>query len=446
MENKQDLTNFLKYAYEMHYNKKKKWTELSDEYNKKFNENTNDDIIRKRCKRFIKSFSVPKHVNEEKNNNINNDSINTSQSKEWTTYSDDGTIDAQCIVKYSSKVFGDKIAMLKYLGYSPKEWEFSYFTTSRWNQSSKKSGTKDLYAVKYKLKPLNGFKSSDAIKVAKEVFSKEIRPIKVPMLENRKDFKYYNDKLMEIPGIELHLGKLSNEIETGENYDYKIASLKFNNIFIKIIEKQEIEKCRKCLILIGNDFFNSESDNMTTGKTPQQNDTRYKKLFKIGLELYIKAISTLQVYFEDIDVMLCQGNHARAMEYFLYVALQQYFLNYNSIHFNDNVKETQCYVYGDCALFFNHGDSDLKRTISSIPAEFYEEWGKTKYRELHLGHLHKEFTVDDNSGLITRRIGSPTNIDEWHYQNRFIGAVKKHQIFIWNNKTGLENIYYINCN
>ena len=57
--------------------------------------------------------------------------------------------------------------------------------------------------------------------------------------------------------------------------------------------------------------------------------------------------------------------------------------------------------------------------------------------------LHKEVTVDDDSGMITRRIGSPCATDNWHYQNRFVGATKKHQIFLWDKENGLVNIHYI---
>ena len=84
--------------------------------------------------------------------------------------------------------------------------------------------------------------------------------------------------------------------------------------------------------------------------------------------------------------------------------------------------------------------------IKSIPAEFYEECGKTLFRELHLGHLHKELVVDDESGMITRRIGSPTGTDQYHYEERFVGATQKYQTFIWDKDTGLQDIQYINFN
>ena len=51
--------------------------------------------------------------------------------------------------------------------------------------------------------------------------------------------------------------------------------------------------------------------------------------------------------------------------------------------------------------------------------------------------------MDDSGGMITRRIGSPCAIDAWHYGNRFVGAVKKHQIFIWDKNNGLKELFYI---
>jgi len=254
-----------------------------------------------------------------------------------------------------------------------------------------------------------------------------------------------DSKLMEICPVELHLGKMAYSGVSGQDYELEIAKHKFEHIFDEIFRKQREEHCGRCLIAIGSDFFNSESDNCTSvHKIPQANVAPYKILMQEGFKLYAAAITTLRTMFHGVDVILCAGNHARSMEFFLYFALQQYFKNDFMITFREDYKETQAYRFGNCAIFYNHGDYDLKRTIKSIPAEFYDIWGKTIYRELHLGHLHKEMVVDDEGGMITRRVGSPTGTDEWHYQNRFVGAVQKHEIFIWDSVTGLQAIHYIN--
>lgn len=417
----------------------KSWTDVVKKYNEMHkNETLTSNALSKRCKRFEERESLRFN----RDGSDFSGSKNTEENKEFETSFADGAIEARKIIEYSSEIFHDKAKLLEYLGYSKNMWDFVYVTKSFWEQNSKKDGMRTLCAIKYKVRPTNTFDDKDALEATKMAFSKGIEPIQLK--HKKADANLDDNLLMEIAPVELHLGKLSNEEETGENYDLKIARNLFIDIFKRILEKQKTAKCGKCVIVIGSDFFNSESDNMTTGKTPQENDTRYKKLFSTGLNMYATAITSLREEFNHIDVMLCSGNHARAMEFFMYVALQQYFKDDNIINFKNDYKDTQAYVFGNCGIFYNHGDNNLQRTIKSIPAEFYEVWGRTIYRELHLGHLHKEVLVDDESGIITRRIGSPCATDGWHYQNRFVGATKKHQIFIWHKEYGLEDIYYIN--
>lgn len=402
------------------------WKQVADTINKEYAQELSADAVRKRFNRipYKKEDVVPTY-------------------QDYTTEYKDGTIEAQKIVSYNKEIFGDKKKLLEYLGYNPNQWEFVYVTTSTWNQHTKTQETKQLYAVKFKVKPIvNEANIDEAIEIAKELFLKEIKPLKLKKYNIEKS---NDNKLMEIPAIELHLGKMAWGGDTGQDYDKNIATERFYNILEEIIGIQEQEKCSNALITIGNDFFNSDTVNATTTKgTPQTNDLRWKKMFLIGLRLYTEFLETLRSKFNNIDVRLCSGNHDKMSSFYLYLTLQQYFRNDDKINFSENYKDYQCYQFGRCAIFFGHGDGNLKRIMHSIPAEFYKEWGSTEFRELHLGHLHKEVTVDDESGMITRRIGSPTGTDQYHYEERFVGATQKHQIFIWDKEKGLKSIEYIN--
>lgn len=402
------------------------WEDVKNQINREFGSNLSSDAVRNRYRR-----------------NINNENVETTD-KEFTTEYSNGIIEAQKIVEYNQEVFGNKKKLLEYLGFNSNEWEFVYVTTSTWNQHTKEQTTKQLYAVKFKVKPLfKDISAEDALDVAKDLFSKEIKPLQLKI--HPKDCRLNKNKLLEIPAIELHLGKMAWRGDTGQDYDKNIATSRFYHILEEVCNIQENEKCDRALITIGSDFFNSDTVNATTTKgTPQTNDLRWKKMFLLGLKLYTEFIETLRNKFNTIDVRLCSGNHDKMSSFYLYLALQQYFRNDSKIIFSDNYKDYQCYQFGKCAIFFGHGDSNLKRIIQSIPAEFYKEWGSSVYRELHLGHLHSEIVVDDSSGMITRRIGSPTGTDQWHYEERFIGATQKHQIFVWDANKGLKSIEYIN--
>lgn len=409
------------------------WTSIATSYVQTFGEYITRSAMRHRAQDYSRSKT-------KKQNSLSKTTItSTLGASTYIQYNNDGTVEESRLISCEDDVTRDPYKLLEALGYDPTKWELVTYRVSKWN-----SGTegKELKAVQYKVRPRTDISLTDMVKAAREAFKEELTPFLFTQERNVDSLN--DDRLMEIAPIELHIGKMANKIETGENYDLKIAKKRFFDIFEEIYHKQEIEKCGRCVVIIGSDFFNSESDNCTSkDKIPQQNDTRYIKLFHEGIKMYVQALLTLRGLFNKVDVMLCAGNHARAMETFLYMALEQRFVNDEVVHFIENYRLTQVYQFGKCAIFYNHGDANLKQTIASIPAEFDEVWGTHPYRELHLGHLHKEVTVDENGGMITRRIGSPCGTDAWHYSNRFVGAIKKHQIFIWDKNSGLRDLHYI---
>lgn len=406
------------------------WKDAAQQYNLETKENLSGEALRGKYRRLANKTEIVQPPQE---------------TKEYETSYNDGTIEAQKIVEYNKEIFGDKQKLLNYLGYDANEWEFVYVSTSTWQQHTKEQITKQMYAVKFKVKPLvkKELPIEEYLKIAKQVFEKEIKPFK--KVDRVKNIKLNANKLLELTGIELHLGKMAWSGDTGQDYDKNIAQERFYHILDEIVEQQEIEQCGTCLLCIGNDFFNSDTVDATTTKgTPQTNDLRWKKMFNLGLEMYVTMINTLLDKFNKVEVRLQSGNHDKMASFYLYIALSCFYKDEPKINFVNNYRDVQCFEWGKCAIFFTHGDSNLKRLIKSIPCEFYKEWGTSIYRELHLGHLHKEVVVDDESGMITRRVGSPTGTDQWHYEERFIGSTQKYQTFVWDKEKGLQNIKYIN--
>lgn len=342
--------------------------------------------------------------------------------------------------------------ILKAFGYDPVCWTVKRWHVGSWD-SPNTEGTRVCYMVRATLSPKKPaeFTEKDYEELAKRAFSK-IPAIKEPKtcgIGQKSAFSakngdwYRYGTLLEVPPVELHLGKMASETSEGQRYDLDVASGIFGRIFDEIVARQAMEHYAKALVVVGGDFFNSESTGTTTKGTPQNNVAGYHDVFIRGLQLYEDAIFRCSKAFPNVDVMLCPGNHDRAMDFFLYIALKKRFMCVPNVSFSENYRDTQAYRFGECAIFYNHGDANYKRTIASIPAEFGEVWGKTKFRELHMGHLHSEKVADENMGMIVRRVGAPCPPDGWHYVNRFIGAVRKHQTFAWSDSRGLTDIHYI---
>lgn len=373
------------------------WREAAEKMNKKHGCNISPEGIRKRYYNLGKS-----------------DNIGVKTNGEYETHNSDGSIEIYTKIWFDKDEKKTPDTILEKFGYDKENWQVETWTFGKWEVAIKdEKENRVCTTIRARIKPRaeRNISVEKYVEVAKEVFAKNIKPIKA--ISEKKNKGLDKNKLLELTGIELHLGKMSWSGETGEDYDKNIAQKRFNKIYNEIIEQQRIEKCDTCLICIGNDFFNSDTVNATTTKgTPQTNDLRWQKLFNIGLELYTQMLLGLSDKFNNIEIRLQSGNHDKMASFYLYIALNCYFKDFKNIHFSQNYKDVQCFIWGKCGIFFSHGDSNLKRLIKSIPAEFYEEWGKTTFRELHLGHLHKEVVVDDDSGIITRRVGSPTATDQ----------------------------------
>lgn len=400
--------------------------------------------IRKACDKYLKRKNRPPRI-------VSPSNINTERYwiKNEEEHCSNGDVNFTKKMFLNRDVSKDPDEILVALGYDPNKWSIVSWKVSEWDVPSA-STDKSCYAVSGRIRPktLTDMRDVDYFNAAKEFFAThklEAQTSAKPKFGQTAP-AWQRDFLIEIPAIELHLGKRAHITDAPENYDIKDAERCFNEIIDTIIGySKAVHMTGNCLLVIGNDFFNAEFNNQTTNGTPQQNDGRYKKLFIKGMELYTTAIEKLIPVFDKIDVRLCQGNHAQSAEFYLYHSLSQYFRNVKNVGFSDNYRTTQAYVFGDCGIFFTHGDENEKRTIASIPAEFPEEWGKTKFRELHLGHLHKEgATITEMGGMITRRIPSPCAADDWHYNKRFIGNQRCHQFFVWSATQGLIATNYVN--
>lgn len=407
--------------------KKLTWEQASSIYSNKTKENISKEALRKKYERLKP---------------LNNTKIEES---DFETIYKDGSIEAQKIVEYNKEIFGDKNKLLDYLGYDHNVWEFQYITTSTWMQHTKEQTTKQLYAVKFKVKSIikENITLNEALEVAINEFKEKIPKYTKKELKEKK-LELDENKLLECPPVELHLGELSHQIDTGENYDIKIAQDRFNKIIDAIIERNKYEKCSTLLFSVGGDFFNSDNNFDTTNRgTQQYNDTRWRKLYLVGLKLMKNALIRLSNEFNRIDVQLVSGNHDLTTSFYLYIALAQAFTNSDKITFKEDYKEVQCYKFNDCMIVTTHGDRNVKRTMQSVVNEFADIYGRTKYRELHMGHLHSTQELKEEIGIIPRRISSPKGIGNWEYNERFGNTIEKHEIFIWEKGVGLTGIEMI---
>lgn len=247
--------------------------------------------------------------------------------------------------------------------------------------------------------------------------------------------------MLEVPIVDLHLSKLAWEPETGENYDSKIAERRFMDVISDIVDRTQNHTFEQIVFPVGNDFFNfNDIYGNTTQGTQQDNDSRWQKMYMKGNELLIAAIDTLS-QIAPVRVFQIPGNHDTQVSWYAVFNLASWYRNNENVCVDTRPNARKYVEFGKCLIGFTHGDKERKRIFGNMQIEAPEAWGRTLFREWHLGHLHSE-QVKEEHGVKVRNLSSVTATDSWHYTSGYVGAIATSQSFVWDKERGLREIWY----
>jgi len=287
------------------------------------------------------------------------------------------------------------------------------------------NGKDELRALRFKVDDSqywNNFKTSFINDI------KEISPI-IPKTKNIN----LGDNILEISLPDLHFGK--------GNTDELIFN--FNKSIDELLYKASVYKISKIILPIGNDGMNSEGmRRTTTAGTPQVDTLSWQDSFRLYWITLVKGIERISETC-PIDVIVVTGNHDTERMFYLGDVISAYFTNNKNITVNNNGEYRKYYEYGVNMLLFTHGDKEKTSDLPLIMAtERPEMFARTKYREVHLGHFHKEMS-NEYRGIKVKFLPSICTTDDWHKMKGY-DHFKCAQAFLYNKYYGLQATYQIN--
>jgi hypothetical protein len=332
------------------------------------------------------------------------------------------------------------------------EWEITKKVVNSWDSSYKDKEGKMIHSPNFQVKIWLQNKKAvyDLNKVRKE-FVEDIALLspKVKKLETPAGIQ--QGKLLEANIFDLHLGKVAWGEETGSNYDLNTACELFMKAVRFFVDRAKSFKVERILFPIGNDFFNSDYAHpysRTTKGTPQEEDTRWQKTFRTGRNLIVQAVTELATV-APVDVVIIPGNHDVERSFYLGDSLEAWFHNNENVHIDNSASPRKYYNYGKVLLGLTHGSEEPINNLPGIMAQEQPElWGKTLYREFHLGHLHhrksKAFLpTTEVQGTVVRYMSSLSGTDAWHHRKGYVGARRSAEALVWDKELGLEaNIFF----
>lgn len=369
-------------------------------------------------------------------------------------------------ITYSGNQIKTLDALLDAMEVDRNIWEVKSKVVNSWDTTAfnevdgiKTPITHTNFQVKARLEKIK--EEADSRNVA-NIFKELVKDYKPPLSaynspasDNTK--QKLENNLLEINLFDLHIGKLGWAGEVDENYDTKIAVARFQDAIKNLIKRAEGFEYSKILFPIGNDFFNSDNlHNTTTKGTPQDEDLRWQKTFKMGCQLIVDGINLLKSTGVPVDVLIVPGNHDFERSYYLGTVIEAWFRDDKQVNVNNAANPRKYYEFGEVLIGLTHGNEEKESSLPLLMAsEMKEAWGRTTFHEWHLGHFHRKRNINyavfdkaqmlnEDYGVIVRYLSSLSGTEEWHYKKGYVGSSKAGEAFIWNDKTGM--IGHLNFN
>ena len=345
---------------------------------------------------------------------------------------------------YHGPRFKTAAELLEYTGVDMRIWEIERQTVNTWEVTGKLKS--QLWArSNLQIKVWLRRKAPKIIQEGILELIKTWKPHKsFPTPPKRRGDRY----LMAMHLSDLHFGKRCWEVDSGNNYDLKIAQETFHKGFEDLVSKclRYAPNIDRIIFPIGNDFFHvNDWKSRTVNETRvESTDDRFPKVFDCGTRCILDGIDRLSE-IAPVDVEWVPGNHDHHTSWHLAYLLQHTYRSATHIKVNINHRARKYYRYGCLLAGLTHGeivkDAKLPTLMSHEAANMIDSG--VRFREWWLGHLHKakevQFCSEDSEPNMTiRRLPSLCGTDGWHDQQGFTGTYKMAEAWLYSHDRGPE--------
>lgn len=335
--------------------------------------------------------------------------------KETTEILNDGSHKSDKLITMSNEESKDVNYLLKAHGFDTDDWELTNARNNIWNVNTTAQGVQTLFSSKITVKPIgNGFNMEKLL----ESIKRDVQPIVV------KQPVKTEEKLLEIPLFDMHFG---------------IADLNhYSETYSRILNQIESNSWDTILFAVGQDLFHNDGFTGKTTSGTMIDKVDMEKAWNDADSFYTELIKNSIENSKNVHVIFSNGNHDQGIAYGFVKMLEAKF---PQATFDTKMKQRKGYVWNELFLGFSHGDKGAKRLEKNFLSEYGKEIAKASIVEIHSGHIHHEVTKDD-FGIVVRSLATNAKTDDWHYDNGFIGAMKRFQLFEYSVDT-LDAVYYV---
>jgi hypothetical protein len=213
-----------------------------------------------------------------------------------------------------------------------------------------------------------------------------------------------NDNLLNCYVItDYHLGMLSWDEETGENWDVAIAE----SLVVKWFEQAIAQSPNADTAVFAqlSDFLHFDGMDAVTpaSKHLLDVDTRFAKLVRSAIRVLRTIIDMLLAKHQKLHIIMADANHDPVSQIWLREWFSVLYENEPRVTVDKSPNPYNAYEFGNVALFFHHGHKRKVANVSEVFAgQFREMFGRTKYAYAHMGHMH-HLDIKENNLMIVEQ-------------------------------------------
>ena len=262
---------------------------------------------------------------------------------------------------------------------------------------------------------------------------------------------------------DIHFGKLSAAIETGDEYNIKIAEQRTKDGVLAVLRMASGFGVERIVVNTGNDSMHTENGKTTTSGTPQDVDGTWHQQWDAAFMSWIWVIEEAARH-APVTVVFDASNHPWRSDWSVNRALESWFRNDDRVTFPQIMqtpRHRKYMVYGSSLIGFTHGDGAKDDDLSKLMAfEAGEHYGKAMRGYWIIKHMHHKMkkavglspgmVEKDDIGVTIIRPGaedlrrnvsvevvrSPSGTDGWHDRNGYVGAIKAIEAFLFHYRDG----------
>ncbi|MBT7008953.1 hypothetical protein HN960_00760 [Candidatus Peregrinibacteria bacterium] len=241
-------------------------------------------------------------------------------------------------------------------------------------------------------------------------------------------FKKSNKRVLELCPSDAHIGARFFDKNYSDLEDIFPAMMA--DVFARI-ERDTLGFSKIIFAPLG-DMFHFSNRKQQTERHQQVvdgNGMNPLEMFDTARQMFFATMDRLLTY-APVEYVYIPGNHDGLSMYHLACVMDAKYGNEKTFTSDLGHANRKWKLVGENLIGLEHGEMSKKNRVHWLAVEASEDWGKSKYRETHSGHLHHEEVIEVG-GVKTRRLPGIAPTDYWHHESGYSGAIRATMSFVW---------------